>query len=197
MCFFKNTDLDDNVFYYCEPKTLFNILRSGSCCHSAVTSYARRAFNIDALLQSFFNNPFAFRQVQQLTGTLISGSQALQFFTREHYSSSDMDLYVRVDFAEALCTWLIASEGYEHMRRQNDPIMETGPGMLNAFILPSAYYGKANPDGHGIAAVLDFRRVVLNKARVVQVIIVRGAPIGIILRFPTSKESTLLFLIST
>ncbi|KAG8819209.1 hypothetical protein FRC19_010028, partial [Serendipita sp. 401] len=45
-------------------------------------------------VKDVLNNTLRFRSIQAETGTLISGSQALQFFDRAHYLDSDLDLYV-------------------------------------------------------------------------------------------------------
>ena len=46
------------------------------------------------LLSRYFHHPETFRHLQATTGTVISGSSALQFFDRSYYAKSDLDLYV-------------------------------------------------------------------------------------------------------
>jgi hypothetical protein len=62
--------------------------------HDNFKSYVRRTININRILKRFFPEPDVFRVLQRQTGTLISGSQALQFFDRTFYPESDLDLFL-------------------------------------------------------------------------------------------------------
>ena len=77
----------------------------------------RRAFSIDKLLSPYFTptEVTQFRELQSQTGTLISGSTALQLFDRVTYSESDLDLYVEHRFSRALAEWLLEI-GYTYVR---------------------------------------------------------------------------------
>jgi hypothetical protein len=61
-----------------------------------VKDYFARAFNIEKRLSRYFDDPKSFRKLQAETLTVISGSTALQFFQRNFYPESDLDLYVHV-----------------------------------------------------------------------------------------------------
>ncbi|TBU53566.1 hypothetical protein BD310DRAFT_937845 [Dichomitus squalens] len=111
------------------------LCRVASTCrtaHASVQSYIGVAFNVDRLLSRFFPSASpgcsatcphdhthteehvrarAFRSLQAATGTLISGSTALQFFDRTFWPESDLDLYVHARHRREVGRWLIA-EGY-------------------------------------------------------------------------------------
>ncbi|KAG8821510.1 hypothetical protein FRC17_009797, partial [Serendipita sp. 399] len=63
-----------------------DILNIGRVCHAtylAVKAWLPSAYNINKHLEPFFGSletTLRFRSVQAATGTIISGSQALQFF---------------------------------------------------------------------------------------------------------------------
>ncbi|KAI0658618.1 hypothetical protein C8Q70DRAFT_1045595 [Cubamyces menziesii] len=120
------------IFDDCSAATLLRIARTCRAARYAVTAYCRVAFNIDRLLSRFFPSPIppcssicharhehaqiydrarAFRSLQARTGTLISGSCALQFFDRTVYPESDLDLYVHMRHRREVGRWLI-QEGY-------------------------------------------------------------------------------------
>ena len=68
-------------------------------------------FNVNRLLAPYFSDSLAFRSLQARTGTLISGSTALQFFCEESWPGSDLDLYVPPQSKESVCRWVLG-EGY-------------------------------------------------------------------------------------
>lgn len=77
----------------------------------AADVYTARAYDMNRALLGFFNDPATFMQMQADTGTLISGSFAVQFFERTFYPESDMDLYAHPGFAVAVGEWL-HDDGY-------------------------------------------------------------------------------------
>ena len=79
-----------NIFSYCTPQTLLRFERTCRLAQAIVEDYIRVAFNIDARLSPFFDDPRAFRSLQARTGTVISGSTALQFFERAIYPGTGM-----------------------------------------------------------------------------------------------------------
>ncbi|KAH9899411.1 hypothetical protein C8Q73DRAFT_743368 [Cubamyces lactineus] len=120
------------IFDDCSAATLLRIARTCRAARYAIAAYCRVAFNIDRLLSRFFPSPTppccsichtrhehsqiydrarAFRSLQARTGTLISGSCALQFFDRTVYPESDLDLYVHMRDRREVGRWLI-QEGY-------------------------------------------------------------------------------------
>ncbi|PIL37605.1 transcription factor [Ganoderma sinense ZZ0214-1] len=111
------------------------LVRLSSTCrtaHASVQAYIRTAFNVDRLLSRFFPTATpgcsatcaldhthteehararAFRSLQAATGTLVSGSAALQFFDRTVWPESDLDLYAYARHRREVGRWLLA-EGY-------------------------------------------------------------------------------------
>jgi hypothetical protein len=92
--------------------TLYRLQRTCRSARTAVVDYCRRVFNVDKHLKRFFDDPHGFRQLQASTGTLISGSNALQFLHRSFYPGSDLDIYTHPIHAHRVCSWLVATEGY-------------------------------------------------------------------------------------
>ncbi|KAI0758171.1 hypothetical protein C8Q74DRAFT_1373203 [Fomes fomentarius] len=105
------------------PATLLRLSRTCRAAYHAVSSYKSTAYNIDRLLSRFFPSSLlthshlhararAFRSLQARTGTLISGSVALQFFDRQVWTESDLDLYVHMRHRREVGMWLM-EEGYK------------------------------------------------------------------------------------
>jgi hypothetical protein len=100
------------VFLYLSPYSRYQF---GLVCHAALaalTGFYYRVFNINNHLQRFFTDPLAFRWLQAQTGTLISGSSALQFFDHTFYPESDLDLYTFPAQTRRVCSMLVEMEGY-------------------------------------------------------------------------------------
>ena len=100
------------------PATLFRLARTCKAARAATLTYCLHAFDINILLLRFFTHPLAFRALQAATGTLISGSGALQFLDRTKYRSSDLDLYTHPGYAKDVGLWLIRSDGYRYMHHR-------------------------------------------------------------------------------
>lgn len=75
----------------------------------------KHAFYVDRLLSHYFapEEILHFRELQYRTGALISGSTAVQFFDRDKYPDSDLDVYVEHRFVRALTDWLVEI-GYQY-----------------------------------------------------------------------------------
>ena len=97
----------DLIFDACSPAVLLRFSRTCKAATIAVRSYIRRALNINRLLSRYFDDPVAFRSIQASTGTLISGSTAVQFLGRWFYPDSDLDLYVPMRHSRKLGKWLM------------------------------------------------------------------------------------------
>jgi hypothetical protein len=95
------------------PKELFNYRAACRYTNKIYRQYTACAFSVEASLATFFtdNEILVFRMLQAQHGIVISGSFALQFFARVHYTSSDLDLYVEYRHGFQLCAWLV-SEGF-------------------------------------------------------------------------------------
>ncbi|KIP08840.1 hypothetical protein PHLGIDRAFT_12311 [Phlebiopsis gigantea 11061_1 CR5-6] len=106
-----NDLLYDLVLRPADPCTLVRLSHTCRGAHAAVRSHVARTFNINAHLGRYFSDPLAFRALQAATGTLISGSSALQFLDRTFYPEADLDLYCFYDARAEVGLWLMR-QGY-------------------------------------------------------------------------------------
>ncbi|KAI0703516.1 hypothetical protein C8T65DRAFT_578754, partial [Cerioporus squamosus] len=172
----------------CTPVTILRLQRVCRTAADAVQDYIARAFDVRRVLDRFFPDVLAFRSLQARTGTLISGSVALQFFDREFYPASDLDLYVHMRHRREIGRWFL-ERGYQ---------FEPGPHQPSEFeaAATEALSGLAvTPYGMpGIAAVMNFTRCCDNPADMptyddapqklkVQLIVARKTPMEVILGF--------------
>ncbi|TCD64339.1 hypothetical protein EIP91_004249 [Steccherinum ochraceum] len=165
----------------------------GQTCHTArkgVSSYTKTAFNVDTVLSLFFNDPRAFRSLLAKTGSVVSGSAALQAAARVRYPGSDLDVYV---YCEALANVVqfMTAAGYEYHPYHHQP------ESLAEAMLPEnwdgSYYHSA-PHVPGIGTVINLKKVVGGVERSVQLIVSTedSCPGELILCFHSRTWSTLL-----
>jgi hypothetical protein len=83
--------------------------------------FSHRAYNIHRHLSRFLSEPLNFRSLQARTGTLIAGSNALQFLDRTFYPKSDMDLYVHPGHVREVFDYLVEREGYKFKPDSTQP----------------------------------------------------------------------------
>ena len=103
------------IFSSLSPVALVRFARTCRLARNAISLFSERAYNINKHLLRFFSNPIGFRSLQARTGTLISGSNALQFLDREFYPESDLDIYTHPGHTREVALWLINQEGYTFM----------------------------------------------------------------------------------
>jgi hypothetical protein len=186
-----------DVFLSCSsPGT---IARYSRCCRSsrkAVINFTRRAYNINRHLTRFFSEPLEFRAVQAHTGTLISGSNALQFLDRTFYEGSDLDLYVDDQYRKEIGHYL-QKEGYCFVPNGEQGPSFEGPTYQRCettdFIRRSTeieLYGM-----RGVVGVFDFVKVGFPELKV-QLITAIRTPLEAILNFHSSRFFNPLFLFS-
>ncbi|KAI0722521.1 hypothetical protein C8Q76DRAFT_645374 [Earliella scabrosa] len=198
--------ITEPIFSRLPPSALLRLSRTCRTAYSAVSIYTRAAYNIDRLLSRFFPSSLAlhphlhararaFRSLQARTGTLVSGSVALQFFDRVVWHESDLDLYVHMRHRREVGVWLMA-EGYKYKAMDfQDPRFE----------VEIAECVKRRPNGiysmPGVMAILTFVRPVpptpgdsetvageaegqsAPRELKVQVIIAKNTPMEVILGF--------------
>lgn len=158
---------------------------------TAVANYSQLNFDIKRVLSPYFSEEDikSFRQLQLTTGTVISGSTAVQFFDRTTYPESDLDVYVEHQYCRDVAWWLM-SRGYE--------FKPSRPEQPKSFV---AAFRTWSPDvdgiwalfvqdpvgylGHGVTDIFDFFKV--GSQRKVQLISTRGCPMEVILNFHSSK----------
>ena len=107
--------VDDCLLDALSPRELLRYSRTCKTAYSIVEDYRKRAFCVDRLLLRYFTPAeiTRFRELQYLTGALISGSTALQFLDRDTYPDSDLDVYVQYRFIRPLTEWLVQI-GYKY-----------------------------------------------------------------------------------
>ncbi|KAJ8454788.1 hypothetical protein ONZ51_g12827 [Trametes cubensis] len=98
------------------PRALLLLSRTSSKVREHVLAYMKEAFDINRTLRRFLPDPIEFCCLQARTGTLVSGSVALQFFDRTYYPSSDLDLYVYPSCRREVGIWLL-SQGFTFSSR--------------------------------------------------------------------------------
>lgn len=106
-------DITDGILR--STHSILDIFAFGLTCHlahRAANLYTARAYDIHRDLSRFFSDPMEFRRMQAETGTLISGSFAVQFFERTVYPGSDLDLYAHPGLSMSVGQWLY-EEGYK------------------------------------------------------------------------------------
>ena len=100
------------IFRGLTPAPLIRFARTCRLARTAVSFFFQRAFNVNKHLRRFISDPIGFRSLQARTGTLISGSNALQFMDRVFYPTSDLDIYTHPGHTKEVFMWLIEREGY-------------------------------------------------------------------------------------
>ena len=165
------------------------LTRTCRLIHALVHSFLKRTFNINRFLSRFFSDPIDFRSLQARTGTLISGSYALQFFDRTFYPESDLDLYVSYKSDTEVTDWLV-QVGYVYTPREKQP-----PTIEEALEDTRRFLGEEEHDEEYIDAsilgVLNFQKSVpgeIDRDLKVQCIIAREEPVVSIFRFHSSKS---------
>lgn len=120
---FHCVDIYDRVNSSISPRTGIMLAQTCHAAKYARACFNRRAFNVNRHLGRFFQNPLAFRSLQAQTGALISGSSALQFFDRETYEDSDLDVYLHPGHLKQIGAWLMEAEGYTYItENSNTPV---------------------------------------------------------------------------
>ncbi|KJA24232.1 hypothetical protein HYPSUDRAFT_86192 [Hypholoma sublateritium FD-334 SS-4] len=187
---------DDCILDALTPADMLKYSWTCKTAHSTVQSYMRRAFSVDKLLSRYFKplDIDQFRQLQCQTGTLISGSTALQLFDRAVYPESDLDLYVEYRFTRTIAAWLLHI-GYTYAPRPESENIQTievnafrdyPPNRLNIPENPSddiffRTFGDAFENYEGSSAVFNFEK--RSPYRKIQLITSMQPPLRTILSF--------------
>lgn len=104
--------------------------------------------------------------MQADTRLVISGSFALQFFSRITYDSSDMDLYVDSRGRKRVCFFLVNEAGYKFQptSAQSDD--------LDVAMDPFHWRDNEYPNFLGIGTILTFERNFKRKSRRIQLMLI-------------------------
>ena len=191
----------DTIFTYVSVVDLFRFGRTCRRAHVAVSSSRRRLFNIHRHLSYFLIDPLGFRDLQARTGTLISGSNALQFLDRTTYSKSDLDVYTHRRHGLEVGKWLMEHEDYQFEAVNKQPLDFQHHMLPQDLPRPSVIHLADDKDelekkpysNEGIEGVYEFSKVSKDGAHSfkIQVVTTVHAPIDCIMRF---HSSTLPFL---
>jgi hypothetical protein len=182
----------DNIFSYISPRELVRFGRSCRAAYAASKDYSRRAFNINRHLSSFISQPLLFRSLQARTGTLIAGSNALQFLDRIFYNEADMDLYVHPGHAKEVMDYVVEREGYEFKPHSMQPrdYRKLVSDTWNNTRMRQDYPIK------GVRSVLSLEKHGSNGRRKIQVIECTMSPFDTIINFHSSESIASLHGIS-
>ncbi|EMD40267.1 hypothetical protein CERSUDRAFT_44125 [Gelatoporia subvermispora B] len=173
-------DVFFSILSLCGAATLHRLSRTCSSAHSGVQSYMSHAFNVNPLLLRFFPDALAFRSLQARTGTLISGSAALQFFDRAHYPEADLDLYVYMHARLEVGTFLLEA-GYRFV-----PNSKQHPDFHTAILDPRVLMRSGGYSMPGVAGVFTFMKpspVPGQDDVKVQIILASNAPMQVVFGF--------------
>ncbi|KAF4566487.1 hypothetical protein EYR36_011914 [Pleurotus pulmonarius] len=91
--------------------------------YDEVQIFYQCSYSLDPILEPFISLEHipAFRRLQAESGLVISGSAALQFFTRVTYPESDLDLYVEYEHAFEVGKWLEWDVGCTALNHHGEP----------------------------------------------------------------------------
>ncbi|KAI0032356.1 hypothetical protein K488DRAFT_50135, partial [Vararia minispora EC-137] len=150
-------------------------LASLACCckitNAGVKEYYARVMGIQRILRPVFDSPESFRIMQSETGTLVSGSAALQLFERTTYQNSDLDMYVEYRHAQRVVVFLQKNDYVFKSRGRQDASSVT----TVSDSAMDTVFGRCL--GRRIADVLDFVR----GEKKVQLVVAKKASLDIIL----------------
>lgn len=185
---FTNDILTNDLIYdlimdRCSPDTIVNFSRTCRNAHSAVQSFIHRFYNINKHLTRYFPDPISFRCLQARTGTLISGSSALQFFERLHWDESDLDIYTYYESREEVGSWLL-QQGYRFQPNSRQSIDFNDA--VNEAHLPEDVVESPYRRMKGVSAVYTFLKHDETRAPrqlKVQIIVALRCPMDVILSF--------------
>jgi hypothetical protein len=178
-----NRTIYDIVFACSSPGTLARFSRTCRGSYDAVNSFNRCAFNINQHLSRFIDDPIGFRSMQAQTGTLISGSNALQFLDRTLYENSDLDLYVHDLYRYEVGAFL-QEHGYVFMPNERQDARFGGPEYLR-YGTTNLYKRNTEANDYnmqGVAAVFNFWKEGSSTHKI-QLITATHSPLEIILNF--------------
>ena len=178
------------VLGYCTAKSLVLLLRTNHSVNTLIAVYIKRAYDIHRVLRQYFTDPLSFRYLQAYTGTVISGSTALQFFDRSFYPESDLDIYAPKAWGNEVGRFLLRA-GYAFVpHRSQHPNFDTAV-FARRVVSATAVYGNFK----GIAGVFNFVKTAPDgRTLKIQLIVAVRSPIEVILRYHSSTLNSFLFM---
>ncbi|TFK61793.1 hypothetical protein BDN72DRAFT_903786 [Pluteus cervinus] len=105
---FQLYPFSDSIFGCLSPVDLYHLQLTCFRLNAIIINFNSRAYHLEDVLSPFFEKDeyTDFREMQKSTNAFISGSTALQFFSREVFEGCDLDLYVEKGQETALVDWL-------------------------------------------------------------------------------------------
>ena len=203
---FTRAPIYDAIFSQASPAGTILLGRTCREARNASRDFNRRAFNINRHLGRFFTDPKGFRSLQARTGTLISGSNALQFLDRTYYPGSDLDLFVHPGHSREIGLWLMHYEGYvftpnTHMSQNGLPfeavVPETWDGLAQRFHPGHDRNIHNDSSAYGIKcleSIYTFEKADEGgESRKVQIIAAKSTPLQCIISFHSSSCGRVFF----
>ncbi|KAJ3967447.1 hypothetical protein EV361DRAFT_807255 [Lentinula raphanica] len=132
-----------SILRYLDHNDLDSLSLTCSTGNVVVGIFRTSAMKIEKVLLRFFKNKDeigTFQDIQAKTGAIISGSVALQFFTRIDYDGSDLDTYSLLQHCIEIGKWLLTiGYNYKPVKNQRhvfeedyDRILQSeGPSRVN------------------------------------------------------------------
>jgi hypothetical protein len=181
-----NVELIEQILLCTSPATFLCFGKTCKTARALVHDWTMRTFDINRHLSRFFADPRAFRALQARTGTLISGSNALQFLDRIVYEDADLDLYLSRGFELDVGRHL-EREGY--VFTSSKTLDESFADAVDASIdedYEEEYWTGEDAPAHRVYTFLC-PTTMSRPSRKIQLIVSEGTPIGSILGFHSSE----------
>ncbi|KIM24573.1 hypothetical protein M408DRAFT_26868 [Serendipita vermifera MAFF 305830] len=189
----SHSTIVDTLYCHLSVADMLSLRLVCSVVHGAVHGWLPSVYNVENHLAHFFDDPLSFRILQARTGTIVSGSNALQFFERSYYPNSDLDLYVPCRHTYHVAKWLVTNDYNPVFTEKQRNILQ---GTTFASLLEqisrrriSRYHGQPLPGEaeYGHSAMEDVFTFVhqSNPDLKVQMIVIdpRSTPIAAVLHF--------------
>ena len=180
----NNNDISTMILDRCSARSLVLLLRTNRQVNTIVTAYIKKTYDIYRFLCRYFTDPLSFRYLQAYTGTVISGSTALQFFDRGFYPESDFDIYVPKAWGSEVGHFLLRA-GYVFAPRKSQHPTFDSEMRTKRVVNATATYGNFR----GIAGVFDFEKVAPDGTKLkIQLMFAVRSPMEVILRYHSSMS---------
>ncbi|KIJ47653.1 hypothetical protein M422DRAFT_163604 [Sphaerobolus stellatus SS14] len=98
--------IKDSFLRYLSLVQIYQFSLICRAAYHATQEYWSYVYDVNRILRCFFSDPIASHSLQAQTGTLISGSIAVQFFTGTIWTDSDLDLYVPPESVMVVSKWM-------------------------------------------------------------------------------------------
>jgi len=99
------------LFSWFTPPSIIALMKTSRIVRNITNGTTKADWNILHLLKPWFKEPRQFLYLLHECEALISGSQVVQFFEREKFLGSDMDIYTSIGSVTKMSNWL-QTEGY-------------------------------------------------------------------------------------